>query len=89
VAKVCSGSDSERLGFKLMTGVDMTHVPYRGGAPAITDLIAGQVQVLFISPLGLIEYIRAVKLRGLAVTSAARRTTLVARLGRGPADAAL
>jgi Tripartite tricarboxylate transporter family receptor len=40
--------------FKMMTGVDMVHMPYRGGAPAITDLIAGQVQVMFISPLGLI-----------------------------------
>jgi tripartite-type tricarboxylate transporter receptor subunit TctC len=58
--------------FKMMTGINMVHVPYRGGAPAITDLIAGQVQVMFISPLGLIEYIRAGKLRALAVTSVTR-----------------
>jgi tripartite-type tricarboxylate transporter receptor subunit TctC len=38
--------------FKMMTGVNMMHIPYRGGAPAITDLIAGEVQVMFISPLG-------------------------------------
>ncbi len=38
--------------FKMMTGINMMHVPYRGGAPAISDLIAGQVQVMFISPLG-------------------------------------
>jgi tripartite-type tricarboxylate transporter receptor subunit TctC len=62
--------------FKMMTGVDMVHVPYRGGAPAITDLIAGQVQVMFISPVGLIEYIRAGKLRALAVTTATRAEAL-------------
>jgi tripartite-type tricarboxylate transporter receptor subunit TctC len=62
--------------FKMMTGVDMVHVPYRGGAPAITDLIAGQVQVMFISPVGLIEYIRARKLRALAVTTATRAEAL-------------
>jgi len=56
--------------FKMMTGVNMAHVPYRGGAPAITDLIGGQVQVMFSSPLGLIEYIRTGKLRALAVTTA-------------------
>src|SRR5262249_49070249 len=49
--------------FKLMAGVNMVHVPYRGGAPAITDLIAGQVQAMFMSPLGVIEYIRTGKLR--------------------------
>jgi tripartite-type tricarboxylate transporter receptor subunit TctC len=62
--------------FKMMTGVDMVHVPYRGGAPAITDLIAGRVQVMFISPVGLIEYIRAGKLRALAVTTATRSEAL-------------
>jgi len=58
--------------FKIMAGVDMVHVPYRGAAPAITDLISGQVQVLFISPLVSIEHIKAGKLRGLAVTSEMR-----------------
>jgi tripartite-type tricarboxylate transporter receptor subunit TctC len=58
--------------FKIMAGVDMVHVPYRGAAPAITDLLSGQVQVLFISPLASIEHIKAGKLRGLAVTSEIR-----------------
>jgi len=62
--------------FKVMTGVNMVHVPYRGGAPALTDLIAGQVQVMFISPVGSIEYIRAGKLRALAVTTATRSEAL-------------
>ena len=55
--------------FKMMAGVDLTHVPYRGGAPATTDLLGGQVQVIF-SPLPeLIEHIKAGKLRPLAVTT--------------------
>jgi tripartite-type tricarboxylate transporter receptor subunit TctC len=58
--------------FKMMTGVNMVHVPYRGGAPALTDLIAGQVQVIFISAPSSIAYIRAGKLRALAVTAATR-----------------
>jgi tripartite-type tricarboxylate transporter receptor subunit TctC len=62
--------------FKLMAGIDMVHVPYRGTAPALTDLLGGQVQVLFLSPASSIEYIRAGTLRGLAVTSAARSQTL-------------
>jgi len=62
--------------FKMMTGIDMVHVPYRGGAPAITDLIAGQVQVMFTSPPGMIEYIKAGKLRALAVTTATRLEAL-------------
>ena len=62
--------------FKMMTGIDMMHVPYRGGAPAITDLIAGQVQVMFTSPPGLIGSIKAGKLRALAVTTATRSEAL-------------
>jgi len=58
--------------FKMMADVDMVHVPYRGGAPAISDLIAGQVQVLFIGPSASIEYVRAGRLRALAVTAASR-----------------
>jgi tripartite-type tricarboxylate transporter receptor subunit TctC len=62
--------------FKMMTGVDMLHVPYRGGAPALTDLIGGQVQVMF-SPLPeSIETIKAGKVRALAVTTAARSEAL-------------
>jgi tripartite-type tricarboxylate transporter receptor subunit TctC len=56
--------------FKMMAAVDMVHVPYRGGGPALTDLIAGQVQVMFLPPAISIEHIRAGKLRPLAVTSA-------------------
>src|SRR5260370_33482618 len=62
--------------FKFMAGIDMVHVPYRGTAPALTDLLGGQVQVLFLSPTSSIEYIRAGTLRGLAVTSTARSQTL-------------
>jgi tripartite-type tricarboxylate transporter receptor subunit TctC len=62
--------------FKMMAGVDMVHVPYRGAAPAITDLLSGQVQVLFISPLVSIEHIKTGKLRALAVASATRSETL-------------
>ena len=62
--------------FKMMTGVDMLHVPYRGGAPAMTDLLAGQVQVMFDTLSTSIEHIRADKLRALAVTSATRSEVL-------------
>jgi len=55
--------------FKVMAGVDLVHVPYRGGAPALTDLIGGQVQVMFPFVSSSIEYIRAAKLRALAVTT--------------------
>ena len=49
--------------FKMMTGVDMVHVPYRGAGPALTDLLGGKVQVIFGIPSASIEYIRAGKLR--------------------------
>jgi len=62
--------------FNMMTGINMVHVPYRGGAPALADLIAGQVQVQFASTPETIEYMRAGKLRALAVTSATRSDTL-------------
>jgi len=58
--------------FKLMADVDMLHVPYRGGALALTDLMAGQVQVMFSPAAGAIEHVRAGKLRALAVTTATR-----------------
>src|SRR5262249_44170989 len=60
----------------MMTGVDMVHVPYRGVAPALTDLLGGQVQVTFASMPSSIAYIRASKLRLLAVTTAARSELL-------------
>jgi len=62
--------------FKMMTGVDMLHVPYRGGGPALTDLLAGQVPLMFDTLATSIEHIRAVKLRALAVTSATRSEVL-------------
>ena len=62
--------------FKMMTGVNMVHVPYRGVAPALTDLLGGQVQVLFANQAQAIEYIRAGKLRALAITTATRSQAL-------------
>ena len=62
--------------FKIMAGVDMVHVPYRGGAPAVADLLGGQVQVMFDIMAESIEHIRAGKLRPLAVTTAARAPAL-------------
>jgi tripartite-type tricarboxylate transporter receptor subunit TctC len=59
-----------------MIGVNMIHVPYRGGGPALTDLLGGQVQVMFEPIPTSIEYIRAGKLRALAVTAAARSEVL-------------
>jgi tripartite-type tricarboxylate transporter receptor subunit TctC len=69
-----SGSSQHLAGelFKMMTGVNLVHVPYRGGAPAITDLIGGQVQVMFDVLPESIEYIRTGKLRPLGVTTANR-----------------
>jgi len=62
--------------FKMMTGVNMVHVPYRGDAPALIDLLGGQVQTMFgILPL-LVEYIRVGKLRALAVTTSTRSAAL-------------
>jgi tripartite-type tricarboxylate transporter receptor subunit TctC len=62
--------------FKLMTGVNMVHIPYRGTAPAVTDLIVGQVQVMFDNLPGSIEYARAGMTRALAVTTTARSEAL-------------
>jgi tripartite-type tricarboxylate transporter receptor subunit TctC len=62
--------------FKMMTGVNLVHVPYRGNGPALTDLLGGQVDVLFPTLASSIEYIRTGKLRGLAVTTAMRSETL-------------
>jgi tripartite-type tricarboxylate transporter receptor subunit TctC len=62
--------------FKMMTGVNMLHVPYRGGGPALIDLLGGQVQVLFGGLPASIEHIRAGKLRALAVTTVERSPAL-------------
>src|SRR5205823_8252718 len=62
--------------FKLMAGVDMVDVPYRGAGPMLIDLIGGQVQVAFDPMPSSIEYIRAGKLRPLAVTTAERSQAL-------------
>jgi tripartite-type tricarboxylate transporter receptor subunit TctC len=62
--------------FKMLTGIDMLHVPYRGGGPAMSDLIAGHVQLLFEPIPSSIEYIKGGKVRALAVTSATRSDSL-------------
>ena len=75
--------------FKRMTGVEMVHVPYRGGASAITDLIGGQVQAYFGLLPASIEYIKAGKLRALAVSTAARAEAAAERAGAGRVPARL
>jgi tripartite-type tricarboxylate transporter receptor subunit TctC len=74
MASTGNGSSTHVAGelFKMMTGINMVHVPYRGGGPALTDLIGGQVQVMFVGSVGSIEYARSGKLRPLAVTTATR-----------------
>jgi tripartite-type tricarboxylate transporter receptor subunit TctC len=62
--------------FRSVTGVDMVHVPYRGGGPAVTDLLGGQVLVYFGTFASTIEHVRAGRLRALAVTSAGRAAVL-------------
>jgi tripartite-type tricarboxylate transporter receptor subunit TctC len=78
MASAGNGSTTHVSGelFKMMTGINMVHVPYRGAAPALTDLIGGQVQVIFENPLSSIEFVRAGKLRALAVTTATRSNIL-------------
>jgi tripartite-type tricarboxylate transporter receptor subunit TctC len=62
--------------FKKMADINMVHVPYRGAAPAATDLLGGHVQVIFATESSVVEYIRTGKLRALAVTTATRSDTL-------------
>jgi tripartite-type tricarboxylate transporter receptor subunit TctC len=62
--------------FKMMTGINMQHVPYRGGALAVADLVGGQVQIYFGPMTDVIEYVKSGKLRALAVTTATRSEAL-------------
>ena len=62
--------------FKMLAGIDMLHIPYRGAAPALTDLLAGQVQVMFATMPAAIQYVRAGNLRALAVTTGTRSDAL-------------
>jgi tripartite-type tricarboxylate transporter receptor subunit TctC len=73
-----NGSPAHIVGeyFKLMTGTDLTHVPYRGAAPAVTDLLAGQIQVAFTEMATSLGHIKAGRLRALAVTTATRSEAL-------------
>ena len=78
MASAGNGTPSHVTGelFKQLAGIDMVHVPYRGMAPALTDLIAGHVHVLFASITASLGYIRAGQLRALAVTTATRADEL-------------
>ncbi len=78
MASAGNGSTPHLAGelFKIMAGVNLIHVPYRGGGTALPDLLAGQVQVYFANMASSIEHIRAGKLRALAVTTAARSEAL-------------
>jgi tripartite-type tricarboxylate transporter receptor subunit TctC len=73
-----NGSPAHVIGeyFKLMTGTDLTHVPYRGAAPAVTDLLAGQIQVAFTELSTSLGHVKSGNLRALAVTTAARTDAL-------------
>ena len=78
MASAGSGSAPHMAGelFKMMTGVDMVHVPYRGQGPALTDLLGGQVQILFAAAPGTVDHVKTGKLRALAVTTATRMPDL-------------
>ena len=78
MASAGTGTGSHIAGelFKMMAGVNLVHVPYRGAGPALTDLLGGQVQVYFPSTPASIEYIRAGRLRALAVTAETRLDVL-------------
>ncbi len=75
--------------FKYMAGVDLVHVPYRGSTPALVDLMAGQVQVMFDVTPSSLPQIRAGKLRALAVTTPERMDVLAGRAGHGGVFAGL
>ena len=80
--------------FKAMAGVQLTHVPYKGSAPALTDLLAGQVQLMFDTPITSMPHVRSGKLKAFAVTSAKRSAALpelptIAELGYPGYDAGI
>ncbi len=77
-ASTGSGSAAHLTGemFKIATGTDIVHVPYRGAAPAVTDLLSGQVGLMFATAPSVLQQVQAGSLRALAVTSAARVKTL-------------
>ena len=81
-ASVGTGSPAHIAGelFKLKTGIDMVHVPYKGGGPAVVDTIGGQVQLAFVSMPAAWQHVKAGKLKAIAVTSARRAA------GARPAD---
>jgi tripartite-type tricarboxylate transporter receptor subunit TctC len=78
MASVGIGSGTHMAGelFKMMAGVNMVHVPYRGGGPALTDLLSGLVQVMFVTTVSSIEHINTGRLRALAVTTMSRAEAL-------------
>jgi tripartite-type tricarboxylate transporter receptor subunit TctC len=78
MASAGNGSAPHMAGelFKMMAGVNLVHIPYRGQGPALTDLLGGDVQVLFATAPGTTDYIRTGKLRALAITTAARAKML-------------
>jgi len=78
MASAGTGSITHVVGelFRMMTGIDMTHVPYRGGAPALTDLLAGRVQVFFVGAPAVLEHVRSGRLRALGVTTKLRSPAL-------------
>jgi tripartite-type tricarboxylate transporter receptor subunit TctC len=78
MASAGSGSAPHMAGelFKMMAGVDMVHVPYRGQGAALSDLLGGQVQILFAAAPGTVDYVKTGKLRALAVTTATRMPDL-------------
>ena len=84
MASAGNGSAPHMAGelFKMMAGVNMVHMPYRGQGPALSDLLGGQVQVLFAATPGTTDYIATGKLRALAVTSAARADNSAAAADR-------
>jgi tripartite-type tricarboxylate transporter receptor subunit TctC len=77
-ASTGNGTTNHIIGelFKMMAGIDMVHVPYRGSAPGLTDLLGGQVEVMFDNLLSSIEYVRTGQLRAVAVTTGSRSPAL-------------